>query len=153
MAADRTAAGLVRFHTLHKMTVMAHDPEASTTLGRIVARAGSADMDEVLDAYEKRFRRALTTEATPSKHIHVMRRLANFLRRKWSPAEKASWAALLESYRRGDVSRMAPLTALRQAMELHGIDACVRSQLYLHAAGDAFAADSYAPNRRYARRG
>ena len=38
---DPTPGGLVRFHTAHKLTVMAHSPSHYQEMGRLVAQAGS----------------------------------------------------------------------------------------------------------------
>ena len=42
LAAVGASDDLVRFHTAHKLTLMAHSPKAYSTLGRLVANAGTA---------------------------------------------------------------------------------------------------------------
>ena len=38
---DPTPGGLVRFHTAHKLTLMAHSPKHYTEMGRLAAKAGT----------------------------------------------------------------------------------------------------------------
>ncbi|MDA0791114.1 MAG: DUF523 and DUF1722 domain-containing protein [Proteobacteria bacterium] len=45
MAAGVTGAGLVLFHTRHKFLILAHHEATYRKLGRLVARAGSADLE------------------------------------------------------------------------------------------------------------
>ena len=46
-----TAGPLVRFHTAHKLTLMAHSPKHYTEMGRLVADAGKRDWDELTAEY------------------------------------------------------------------------------------------------------
>ncbi len=46
---DPTPGGLVRFHTAHKLTLMAHSPKHYTEMGRLVAKAGVVPWSELSD--------------------------------------------------------------------------------------------------------
>ena len=48
---EPTPAGLVKFHTAHKLTLMAHSPKHYTEMGRLVAGAGKRDWDELTAEY------------------------------------------------------------------------------------------------------
>ena len=58
-ARDWRPRDLIAFHSRHKLQVLAHDPAAYRELGRIVARAGTGDRDEVETGYRRTFDRAL----------------------------------------------------------------------------------------------
>jgi hypothetical protein len=48
---EPTPGGLVRFHTAHKLTLMAHSPKHHTGMGRLVADAGRRDWDKLTAEY------------------------------------------------------------------------------------------------------
>ena len=48
---EPTPGGLVKFHTAHKLTLMAHSPKHYTEMGRLVADAGKQDWDELTAEY------------------------------------------------------------------------------------------------------
>ena len=51
LTTDPTPGGLVRFHTAHKMTLMAHSPKHYQEMGRLVAQAGAMPWAEMVAAY------------------------------------------------------------------------------------------------------
>ena len=59
-----TVGGLVRFHTAHKLLLMAHSPAAYQRLGRLVAGAKAADRRALHERYEREFMEALKVLAT-----------------------------------------------------------------------------------------
>ena len=54
---------VVRFHTAHKLTLMAHRPEAYQRLGRLVASGKSMARREFQDRYSSEFMAALETSS------------------------------------------------------------------------------------------
>ena len=44
---EPTPGGLVKFHTAHKLTLVAHSPKHYTEMGRLVADAGKRDGEEL----------------------------------------------------------------------------------------------------------
>jgi uncharacterized protein YbbK (DUF523 family) len=62
-----TIGDLVRFHTAHKLVLLAHATQAYTRLGRFVAGAKSADRAAVRARYTAGFMEALTEVATPTR--------------------------------------------------------------------------------------
>lgn len=106
---------LVRFHTAHKMQLLAHSPRGAQQLGRLVARAGAtaaADWPALLDDYEAGFMAALRRVASPGRHVNTLQHLAGFLKERLSAAETRELAGLIEEYRRGELPLIAALTLL-----------------------------------------
>jgi uncharacterized protein YbbK (DUF523 family) len=62
-----TVDDLVRFHTAHKLVLLAHSTQAYARLGRFVAGAKSADRAAVRARYTAGFMEALTEVATPKR--------------------------------------------------------------------------------------
>lgn len=132
LAEDPTPGGLVRFHTMHKLTLLAHNPRRYHELGQLVAEAGNRRWEELQDAYGRGLMEALKTPTTPGKHANVLRHLLGFLRRVLSPADKAELLSLLEDYQRGLVPLIAPLTLLKHHLARHTVPDWVHQQVYLY---------------------
>lgn len=114
-AAGCTPGDLVRFHTAHKMQLLAHSPRGAQQLGRLVARAGAtpaAEWPALLDAYEAGFMAALKRVASPGRHVNTLQHLAGFLKERLSAAETRELAGLIEEYRVGTLPLIAALTLL-----------------------------------------
>jgi uncharacterized protein YbgA (DUF1722 family) len=90
----RTAGPLVRFHTAHKRTLMAHGHWTSsvawhyTEMGRLVADAGKRDWDELTAEYGAMLMEGLSVMGTRGKHVNVLQHLMGFLKNHLSSEEK-----------------------------------------------------------------
>lgn len=129
---EATPAGLVRFHTAHKMTVMAHSPRHQQEMGRLVAQAGSRSRETVLGRYGQLLMEALSVLGTPKKHTSVLQHLMGYIKTTLSSADKAELLALVEDYRRGLVPLIVPLTLLQHHFRRHPVPDWVHQQVYLH---------------------
>ena len=113
-----TSAGpgeLVRFHTAHKMQLLAHSPRGAQQLGRLVARAGAtpaAEWPALLDEYEAGFMAALKRVASPGRHVNTLQHLAGFLKEQLTAVETRELAGIIEEYRMGTLPLIAALTLL-----------------------------------------
>ncbi len=114
-------AALVRFHTRHKVLLMAQDPARTRALGRLVAGAGAAaDLDALLDEYVSSMMAALGRPASPRRHVNAMQHLSGVVKGRLDPAEKQELAALIAEYRQGRVPVEVPLTLLRHHLRRSG---------------------------------
>jgi uncharacterized protein YbgA (DUF1722 family)/uncharacterized protein YbbK (DUF523 family) len=125
---DRGA--LVRFHTAHKLIVMAHVPEAYQRLGRLVARAKAVSPAELEQRYTESFMTALTAIATPRRHTNVLQHMAGYFKKLLDQASRAELHDTIDEYRRGLVPLIVPITLLRHYVRLHGVS-YLAGQLYL----------------------
>ena len=85
---------LVRFHTAHKLTLMAHQPSAYRALGALVARARALGRRDVEERYGSIFMAALSTIATPPRHVNVLHHMLGYFKRL---IDRASRAEILDS--------------------------------------------------------
>ena len=76
--ADR--AYLVRFHTAHKLTLMAHSPKHYTEIGGLVADAGKRDWDQLTAEFGAMLMEGLGVMGTRGKHVNVLQHLMGFLK-------------------------------------------------------------------------
>ncbi len=114
-AAGCAPADLVRFHTAHKMQLLAHSPRGAQQLGRLVARAGAtaaANWPALLDEYEAGFMAALKRVASPGRHVNTLQHLAGFLKEQLTAVETRELAGIIEEYRTGTLPLIAALTLL-----------------------------------------
>jgi uncharacterized protein YbgA (DUF1722 family) len=112
VATDRTKRGLVRFHTIHKLTLLSHSPDAYRTLGRLVAGTPPLRLPELLEAYGRAFLAAIAVPSTPGRHRNVLQHLAGFL--KDLPEEdRAELHTAIDDHRGGLVPLIVPVTLLR----------------------------------------
>lgn len=125
-----TVGGLVRFHTSHKLILMAHSPVAYQQLGRLVARARTLSRNDIVRRYTSEFMAALTTIATPRRHTNVLQHMAGYFKEGLDPASKAELAGAIEDYRRELVPLVVPITLLRHHVRVHRVE-YLAGQLYL----------------------
>jgi uncharacterized protein YbgA (DUF1722 family) len=72
---EPTPGGVVKFHTAHKLTLIAHSPKHYTKMGRLVADAGKRDWGELTAEYGARLMEGLTVMGARGKHVNVLQHL------------------------------------------------------------------------------
>lgn len=108
-----TVGDVVRFHTAHKLTLMAHSPVAYRELGQLVASAKSMDRAAFAADYQARFMRALTIIATPKRHANVLQHMFGYFSRQIDDDARAELLSLIEEHRQGRVPLIVPMTLMR----------------------------------------
>jgi hypothetical protein len=86
---EPTSGDLVKFHTAHKLTLMAHSPKHYTEMGRLVADAGKRDCSELTAEYGAQLMEGLSVMGTRGKHVNVLQHLMGFLKNHLSSEDKA----------------------------------------------------------------
>ena len=87
---------VVRFHTVHKLTLMAHRPEAYQRLGRLVASGKSMARRAFQDRYASEFMAALSVIATPRRQANVLQHMLGYFKQT---LDRESRAELLGAHR------------------------------------------------------
>ena len=125
-----TVGDLVRFHTAHKLVLLAHSTQAYTRLGRLVADAKSLDRVSLRARYVAGFMEALTAIATPLRHTNVLQHMVGYFKKTLDAASRAELLAAIEDYRLGLVPLIVPITLVRHYVRVHGVD-YLAGQVYL----------------------
>jgi uncharacterized protein YbgA (DUF1722 family)/uncharacterized protein YbbK (DUF523 family) len=125
-----TPGELVRFHSAHKLTLMAHSPAAYRSLGQLVAAAGRQPRADLEREYESAFMSALRTVATPRRHANVLQHMLGYLKSALDPDEKAEMLGLIEEHRQERVPLIVPLTLMQHHVRRHHV-AYLEGQTYL----------------------
>ena len=129
---EPTPGGLVKFHTAHKLTLMAHSPKHYTEMGRLVADAGKRDWDELTAEYGAMLMDGLAVLGTRGKHVNVLQHLMGYLKKDLSSEDKQELLGLIEDYRQGLVPLIVPLTLLKHHLNRYQVPDWVHQQVYLH---------------------
>jgi uncharacterized protein YbgA (DUF1722 family)/uncharacterized protein YbbK (DUF523 family) len=131
---DSSAGGLVAFHTDHKLLAMAHSPKHYTALGKLVAgagRQGARPNPALLGEYLATLLAGLRLVATTRKHTNVLQHAAGYFKRLLSPDEKAELGEVIDSYHRGLIPLIVPVTLLAHYTRVYR-DPWLARQRYLH---------------------
>jgi uncharacterized protein YbgA (DUF1722 family) len=131
LKSDPTPEGLVRFHTAHKLTRMAHSPKHYTEMGRLVARAGTISWAELSATYDWLFMEGLTLLGPRRKHVNVLQHLMGYLKKDLWSDDKQELLGLIEDYRQELVPLIVPMTLLRHHLRRHPLPEWVWQQVYL----------------------
>ncbi len=125
-----TPGKLVEFHSRHKLLVMAHSQAAYKRLGRLVAEAGKQSLQELGPSYFEELMTALKRKAGNQGHVNVLQHLMGYLKKHLDGEDKAELLETLESYRRGQLPLVVPLTLLKHHFRKHP-HPYVADQVYL----------------------
>jgi uncharacterized protein YbgA (DUF1722 family)/uncharacterized protein YbbK (DUF523 family) len=125
-----TVGALVRFHTAHKLVLLAHSPKAYADLGRLVAGASSLPRRDVRGRYESEFMEALGVVATPKRHVNVLHHMLGYFRDTLDGASRGELAASIQDYGHGLVPLIVPITLFRHHVRVLKV-AYLSGQVYL----------------------
>lgn len=109
----RGAAGLVDFHTRHKLQLMAHNPALYREMGRLVAAAGGTEPGRLREEYERLFMTTLGYHATVTKNTDVLQHIMGHFKKFLDPDEKRELLEVIGRYHRGLVPLVVPLTLVK----------------------------------------
>jgi uncharacterized protein YbgA (DUF1722 family)/uncharacterized protein YbbK (DUF523 family) len=129
---EPTPGGLVKFHTAHKLTLMAHSPKHYQEMGRLVARAGNEPWEELTASYGTMLMEGLGVMGTRGKHTNVLQHLMGFLKNHLASEDKQELLGLIEDYRQGLLPLIVPLTLLKHHLNRHPVPDWVHQQVYLN---------------------
>jgi len=129
---EPTPGGLVKFHTAHKLTLMAHSPKHYSEMGRLVADAGKRDWDELTAEYGTLLMEGLAVLGTRGKHVNALQHLMGYLKDDLSSEDKQELLGLIEDYRQGLLPLIVPLTLLKHHLSRYPVPEWVHQQVYLH---------------------
>ena len=125
-----TPRALVQFHSRYKYLVMAHGQMPYKQLGRMIAKAGIGDVDQVAHDYIHGFMAAISKPANRKGHANTLLHLLGYLRNDVEGVVRQQIVRHIDDYREGVVNLAVPVTLLNHYIDMHGSD-YVKSQAYL----------------------
>lgn len=136
LAAGLDKAGLVAFHTRHKLLVMAHSTEGYRRLGRLVSDLQARPLEAIAEAYIEILMDLLRRPATRKRHANVLQHLLGYLRKSADPGDRGDLLNAIETYRRGEYPLIVPVRLLHHQFLRHP-HPYVSGQFYLSPYPDA----------------
>ena len=113
-----SAAALIDLHSRYKYTLMAHAPQEYSQLGQMLADAGKHDPNQLGPRYFAAMMQALQRKATRKTNTNVLMHLQGYLKTKLQSPEKRSLSTVIDSYRRGIVPLIVPVTLLKHYFDV-----------------------------------
>lgn len=128
---DGSLKGLIRFHTEHKLLLMAHSPKHYQLLGKLVADTKSLPKNALLDEYSWLFFEGLAMLATNRKHTNVLQHMMGYFRKRLSSDEKAELGDIIKAYHAGIVPLIVPVTLINHYVRKYD-EPYLKQQVYLN---------------------
>jgi uncharacterized protein YbgA (DUF1722 family)/uncharacterized protein YbbK (DUF523 family) len=108
-----TVGDVVRFHTAHKLALMAHSPVLYRELGQLVSAAKARPRSEFAADYQSRFMRALAIVPTPGRQANVLQHMLGYVSKDIDADARRELLAAIEDHRRGQAPLIVPMTLMR----------------------------------------
>jgi uncharacterized protein YbgA (DUF1722 family) len=99
-----TRAAVMPFHARHKFLLMAHSQAGVRTLGNLVAAE---------TGYFLAFCEVMRRIPTRRNHTNVLQHMSGYFSKQLDSSDRAELAELIESYRRGLIPIIVPVTLIR----------------------------------------
>ena len=107
-----TAGDIVRFHTSHKLLIMAHSVVHYRSMGKLVAAVSQYKPADFAALYLKELMTATARPATKSKHQNVLQHIMGYFKQDLSSDEKAELLEIIDLYKAGNYPLIVPITLL-----------------------------------------
>jgi uncharacterized protein YbgA (DUF1722 family)/uncharacterized protein YbbK (DUF523 family) len=112
-----SANGLVQFHSRHKYLVMSRSYSAYRSLGQLVAKAGSENLQQVAQQYITSLMQALSSTPERATQCNVLHHLMGYVKKQIDGQDKQELLHSIEDYRNGIVPLIVPVALLRHHLE------------------------------------
>ena len=100
---DGSVNGLVRFHTEHKLLIMAHSQKILRELGKLVAEVKQMPFKRACRAYVEILMPGLKLIATKRKNTNVLQHVMGYFKKHISSREKQELLEVIEQYHNGQI--------------------------------------------------
>jgi uncharacterized protein YbgA (DUF1722 family)/uncharacterized protein YbbK (DUF523 family) len=126
-----TPGGLVAFHSGMKMSILAHSPKHYREMGQLVALGSTIAWDEMIETYGRLMMEGLHVMSTRGKHVNVLMHVMGFVKDKMTGLDKAELLEVFETYRKGLLPLIVPITLLKHHLNRNEVPDWVMEQVYL----------------------
>jgi uncharacterized protein YbgA (DUF1722 family) len=99
-------------------------------MGKLVAQAKQMPLGDLYGGYQTLLMEALIIKATVKKHCNVLEHMLGYFKKQLSGDEKKELLEIIDSYRRGYVPLIVPITLLNHYVRKYG-QPYLSSQHYL----------------------
>lgn len=128
---DKAPAGVVDFHTRHKLLILSHSETHYRAMGKLVARAGEIPPAMLREEYQAALMEALRLKATPRKNSNVLEHMLGYFKRDLTHDEKQEILEVIAMYRKGSLPLIVPVTLIAHFVRKYD-QPYLRGQVYLN---------------------
>ncbi len=140
--ADTNVHGFIKFHSRHKLLLMARGSSYYQELGRVVSGTTKADLAEQREIYIHRFMQIMSLIPTPGRQVNVLQHILGYLKQVLSREDKQELLQVFEAYRQRQLPLITPITLLRHYLRIHP-QSYINQQHYLAPYPEQLAFRSY----------
>lgn len=108
-----TAKKIIEFYSRYKYQVMAHHVPSYFSIGKFLANLSARPIEEINRDFIQLLMTALSHQATRKGNANAMMHLRGYLKHHINTLEKAELSHLIETYSKGLVPLVVPLTLLK----------------------------------------
>ncbi len=91
---------------------MAHSEKHTREMGRLMAQAGSLDLDTFIERYQELLMAAMSLRPTTKKHVNVLQHMMGFFKKFISADEKQELLSVIDQFRNNIVPLIVPVTLI-----------------------------------------
>lgn len=107
------AAGLLQFHTRHKLLLLAHNQAGYRRLGKMLADLKAEPVDSLASRYFAEMMAVLAKPARNGNHANVLQHLQGYLKNHLHSDDKQELVQAIDGFRHGINPLLVPLTLLQ----------------------------------------
>ena len=122
---------LVKFHTAHKLLIMAHSPEHYRKMGTLVADAAKSPFDQVKEEYLELLMEGTKRIATRRKHQNVLLHILGYFKKDLTGDEKRELIDIIDQYKEEHLPLIVPITLVNHYVRKYD-KPYLAEQLYLN---------------------
>jgi uncharacterized protein YbgA (DUF1722 family) len=130
LRSNKSLAGLVDFHSRHKLLIMAHHVPTYRELGKLVASGKQMPLEELFSTYLHQLHYALRLRSTKKKNVNVLQHIMGYFKKQLSADEKQELLELIGQYQAGNIPLIVPVTLLNHYTRKYD-QPYLRQQYYL----------------------
>ena len=131
MTKIKSVNNLIRFHTDHKLLLMAHSPQDLKDMGKIVANINKNNQEDLFNRYLTILLTAMKKIATIKKNVNVLHHIMGYFKKILSGDEKQELLDVIEQYHKNQVPLIVPVTLLNHYVRKYD-EHYLKRQYYLH---------------------
>ena len=126
-----SASRLIDFHTTHKLLLMAHSEKHCREMGRLMAQAGTMNLEELIDNYLELLMAAMRLKPTVNKHVNVLMHMMGYFKKSISSDEKQELLDIINQFKDGIVPLIVPVTLMNHYIRKYQ-EPYLLQQLYIN---------------------
>ena len=111
-ALRKSRGNVVKFHTGHKMLMLAHSEKHCREMGKLVADPKAVSLQELYDRYQELLLAGLQLKTSVRKNVNVLHHALGFFKKDLTADEKKELLEIIDLYHKEFVPLIVPITLI-----------------------------------------